>query len=120
MKTITQSLPFPRPKAHKDTVVVEGRWRARRSRGGQFVYGFLIVNLEGKIQGILNENTRYEQETRGDEDPDYAELAWIDQDTIEKWADDAPAEFFTGEELAEYRKTHPEAVVTDDPSGYAE
>lgn len=38
--------------------VEDGRWRGRRPENNQWVYGRLLKTKDGKIKGILNENTR--------------------------------------------------------------
>lgn len=42
----------------KGEFVEEGRWRGRRPENNQWVYGVLLKTKDGKIKGILNENTR--------------------------------------------------------------
>lgn len=47
-------------------------YRAKRPANGLYVTGYLVRNKDGVIQGILNKNNHF------------AELAWIDNSTLEK------------------------------------
>lgn len=47
-------------------------YKGKRPANGCYVVGYLVKNKQGEIQGILNKNTHF------------TELAWIDEDTIEK------------------------------------
>jgi len=47
-------------------------YRSKRPVNGCYVVGYLVKNKQGEIQGILNKNTHF------------AELAWIDETTLEK------------------------------------
>ena len=87
--------PATRPEQDPmdDRIIEDGRYRARRNKNSNFVYGFLIKDKNGKILGILNENTPYYFDGRFS----YAELAFIDASTLEKWCEDAPAEYYLPE-----------------------
>jgi len=61
-----------RPKEREGYKFCDGRYRAKRCINNNFVYGILVKNDDGQIQGILNEANRY------------AELAWIDETTVEE------------------------------------
>lgn len=89
--------PATRPEQDPmdDRIIENGRYRARRNKNSNFVYGFLIKDKDGKILGILNENTPYYFNGRFS----YAELAFIDTSTLEKWHEDAPAEYYLPENL---------------------
>ena len=47
-------------------------YRARRPANNQCVTGYLIKNKKDEIEGILNKNNHF------------CELAWIDENTLEK------------------------------------
>lgn len=47
-------------------------YKARRTVDDNYVYGYLIKDKQGNVQGILNKATHY------------AELAWIKENTIEQ------------------------------------
>lgn len=47
-------------------------YRAKRPANGHWVTGYLVKNKNGDIQGMLNKNNHF------------AELAWIDNSTLEK------------------------------------
>ena len=76
---------YPKPKSRTERdIIVDGRWRAHRP-DGNWVYGFLVKNPEGLIQGIINERTKiidYNGEVT------YAEMAFIKEDTLEPYPKD--------------------------------
>ena len=51
--------------------VSSNEYRAKRPANDQYVYGYLVKDKNGNIQGILNKNIHY------------AELAWIKEETLE-------------------------------------
>lgn len=101
-------MKYPRPNAKcKDETIVEGRWRARRSINGQFVYGFL-VKIGHRVDGILNENSWYKRDIKDEGWPYYSELANINSTTLEPWDEDKDAVYDTDEQLQQLYKLHPE------------
>lgn len=78
---------LPKPKPIKGYTIEEGRYRARRPANNHWVYGFLVKKTNGEIEGILNEKTLCHISS----DPSYAELAWIDENTLESYPEDLEA-----------------------------
>lgn len=56
----------------RNYIVSNDEYKAKREVNNVYVYGYLVKDKKGKIQGILNKDTHY------------AELAWIDENTIER------------------------------------
>lgn len=57
----------------KNYDVSEDFYKAKRSANNFYVIGYLVKSKDGVVQGILNAKTHF------------AELAYIDETTIEKW-----------------------------------
>jgi hypothetical protein len=68
-----------------------GRYRAIRQNINEWVYGFVYRDINGTVQGILNENSKYVSPYREEEGIPYtyAELAEIVLDTLEKVPEDS-------------------------------
>ena len=57
----------------KNYIVSKEEYKAKRDSHNEYVYGYLVKYANGKIAGILNKAVNY------------YELAWIDEETIEKY-----------------------------------
>ena len=94
-KNMTGKYPNPLPK-NDEYKTFEGRWRAKRCANGNWVYGFLKEDKNGR-QYILNENSFCEQANiiTGYK---YAELAFIVPETLERYPVDKEPEYINNEE----------------------
>lgn len=100
-----KTYPKPKPRTERD-IIVDGRWRAHRP-DGNWVYGFLVKNPEGLIQGIINERTKildYNGEAY------YAEMAFIEEDTLESYPKDRPPLTVTQEHEIEKENVRKKAL----------
>lgn len=100
-----KTYPKPKPRTERD-IIVDGRWRAHRP-DGNWVYGFLVKNPEGLIQGIINEKTKildYNGETY------YVEMAYIKEETLEPYPKDKPSLTIAQEREIEKEKIIKEAL----------
>ena len=78
---------LPRPKPIIGYTIEDGRYRAKRAAVNHWVYGFLVKKTNGEIEGIINEKTLHY--FNGEQS--YAELAWIDENTLESYPEDLEA-----------------------------